>query len=155
MRNAAAGALAAAMFATPSQAIVPNDNFTPNDIVDGQGGINGVGMFFRNDGFVCSGTLINPRTVLFAAHCVNSNPETDFGPVLQSAFSFDVNALPGFLNWLNGDAANGFTAFQSHPDRFVYNVSQVQYDPRSLADPNAFGFLEADIALATLGSPRR
>ncbi len=64
MLNAAAGALAVAMFATPSQAIVSNDNFTPTDIID-ETGANGVGMFFRNDGFVCSGTLINPRTVLF------------------------------------------------------------------------------------------
>jgi len=155
MRNAAAGALAAAMFATPSQAIVPNDNFTPTDIIDDTG-VNGVGMFFRNDGFVCSGTLINPRTVLFAAHCVNSNPESDFAEGnLRSAFSFDDNALPGFLNWINGDTDNGNVGFQSHPDMFVYNISQIYYDPRSLADPNAFGFLEADIALAALSDPAR
>lgn len=144
--TSACGALALAL-ATPANAIVPNDNFTPADIIDDTG-VNGVGMFFRNDGFVCTGTLINPRTVLFAAHCVNSNPATDFGTTstLQAAFSFDDNALPGFLDWIN----NGF---QSNPDLSVYDVAQIFYDPRSLADPNAFGFLEGDIAIASLSAP--
>ena len=85
----------------------------PADIIDDTG-VNGVGMFFRNDGFVCTGTLNNPRTVLFAAHCVNDRPESDYGPVIRSAFSFDDNALPGFIQWIN----NGF---QSFPDQFVYD----------------------------------
>jgi len=142
----ACGAMALVL-ATSAHAIVPNDNFTPADIID-ETGPNGVGMFFRNDGFVCTGTLINPRTVLFAAHCVNSNPATDFetGVGLSSAFSFDDNALPGFIDWIN----NGFA---SNPQLFVYNISQIVYDPRSLVDPNAFGFLEADVALATLDTP--
>jgi len=55
MRNAAAGAIATMMFATPAQAIVPNDNFSSDDILDTDGGVNGVGQFFRSDGFVCSG----------------------------------------------------------------------------------------------------
>ncbi len=99
LRTAAAGAIATLVLATPAQAIVPNDNFTPDDIVDNDGGVNGVGMFFRNDGFVCTGTLINPRTVLFAAHCVNDRPESDYetNGTISSAFSFDVNALPVLL----------------------------------------------------------
>lgn len=149
----ACGAMALAL-ATSAQAIVPNDNFTPADIVDNAGGVNGVGMFFRNDGFVCSGTLINPRTVLFAAHCVNSDafnvtqPATAFNDAggLRSAFSFDVNALPGFINWIN----NGFA---SNPQLFVYNISQIMYDPRSVQRPDSRGFLEGDIALATLDTP--
>lgn len=138
---------------TPAKAIVPNDNFTPEDIVDNEGGVNGVGMFFRNDGFVCSGSLINPRTVLFAAHCVNSDAD---GNVLadtayneegiRSAFSFNVNALPGFQDWIG----NGFA---SNPDLFVYNINQIRYNPDSVARPEARGFLEADIAFATLDTP--
>jgi len=131
--------------ATQAQAIVPNDNFTPTDIIDDTGP-NGVGMFFRNDGFVCSGTLINPRTVLFAAHCVNDRPESDYGTVIRAAFSFDDNALPGFISWIN----NGF---QSFPGQHVYDIAQVFYDPRSLDDPGAFGFLEGDIAIASLAQP--
>lgn len=152
--GAAISAIAASIALTsPAQAIVPNDNFTPDDIVDNEGGVNGVGMFFRSDGFVCSGSLINPRTVLFAAHCVNSDaggnvqPDSAFNENgLRSAFSFDVNALPGFQYWIS----NGFV---SNPDLFVYNVNQIRYNPDSVLRPEARGFLEADIALATLDTP--
>lgn len=140
----AMGAMAL-MLSSPANAIVPNDNYTPEEIVDNDGGVNGVGMFFRNDGFVCSGTLINPRTVLFAAHCVNDRPESDYGTIINSAFSFGVNALPGFQNWIAG--------FQSNPDLFVYNINQIFYEPRSVLRPEGFGFLEADIALASLDTP--
>ncbi len=141
----ACGALAL-MLASPANAIVPNDNFTPEDIIDTEGGVNGVGQFFRNDGFVCTGTLINPRTVLFAAHCVNDVPESAFGPDIQSAFSFDVDALPGFIDWIS----NGFS---SNPDLFVYNINQIFYNPESIQRPDGFGFLEGDIALASLDTP--
>ena len=146
LRTCATGVIAAFALTAPAQAIVPNDNFTPDEIIDEEGGVNGVGQFFRNDGFVCSGTLINPRAVLFAAHCVNDRPESDYGPVVQSAFSFNVNALPGFQFWIR----NGFV---SNPDLFVYNINQIFYDPRSVARPEALGFLEADIAVASLDTP--
>ncbi len=144
--SAAAVAIATVLASVPAQAIVPNENTNSENIVDTAGGVNGIGQFFRNDGSTCTGSLINPRTVLFAAHCVNDRPESDFGPTIQSAFSFNVDALPGLQNWF----ANGFT---TNASQFVYNISQIQYDPRSLANPAALGFIEADIALATLDTP--
>ena len=148
MRGVAASVLASMLTFTTANAIVPGGvGDTSETIVDNAGGVNGIGMFFRADGSVCSGTLINPRTVLFAAHCVNNVSENTFGlGGLPSAFSFNVDALPGFQTWF----ANGF---RSDTLANVFNISQIQYNPDSLARPVARGFLEGDIALATLDTP--
>ena len=140
-------ALAVAAASVPANAVVPNETITPGEIVDTDDDFRGVGMFFRADGFVCTGTLINPRTVLFAAHCVNDVPATDFNADnIPAAFSFNVNALPGFQNWI----ANNFA---SNPSLAVFNINRIFYDPRSLQNPQAAGFIEADIALASLDTP--
>lgn len=147
LAGAATIALASVALSTPAHAIVPNDNYTPDDIVDNDDEFSGVGMFFRADGFVCSGTLINPRTVIFAAHCVNDRDATEFNvDNVPAAWSFNVNALPGFQNWFS----NGFA---SNPDLAVFNVNRIYYDPRSVQRPDGFGFLEGDVALASLDTP--
>lgn len=145
LTSAAVFVIASMAYAPMSNAIVPNDNNTSEDIVDDEGGVNGVGMFFRSDGFVCTGTLINPRTVLFAAHCVNDRPEGDYGSTIRSAFSFGVDALPGFQNW--------FATGQSNPDLFVFNINQIFWNSDSVLNPQSRGFIEGDIALASLDTP--
>ena len=49
-------------------------------------------------------------------------------------------------NWLG----NGFA---SNPDLAVFDVNRIYYDARSLQRPEAVGFLEADIAVASLSDP--
>lgn len=149
LTGAAPLALSLAALSSPAHAIVPNDNYDPNgdDVVDVNDQFSGVGMFFRTDGFVCTGTLINPRTVIFAAHCVNDVAAENYNPNAQrAAFSFNVDAFPGFVNWINNN-------FQSNPDLAVFDVNRIYYDPRSLDDPAALGFLEGDVAIASLSDP--
>ncbi len=147
LAGTAVAALSLAAAASPAHAVVPNETKTPAEIVDNADRYRGVGMFFRSDGFVCSGTLINPRTVLFAAHCVNDIPEEEYNvDGVPAAWSFNVNALPGFQNWLDNN-------FRSNPNLAVFNVNRIFWDQRSLEDAFGLGFIEADVALASLDTP--
>ncbi len=82
---------------------------------------------------------------MFAAHCVNNRPEEDYDTTIRSAFSFNVNALPGFQNWF----VNGFA---SNPDLSVYNINRIYWNSGSTIRGGA-DFLEGDVALASLDTP--
>ncbi|WP_379922281.1 autotransporter domain-containing protein [Erythrobacter sp. R86502] len=144
-------ALSIAATATPALAVVPNETTTSDEIVDTEDEFPGVGTIITNVpgtfGIgICTGSLINPRTVLFAAHCVNDVPETAYdGEQLRAVVSFNVNALPGIQSWF----ANG----QTNTALSAFNVNRIFYDSRSLEDAAGGGFLEADIALASLDTP--
>lgn len=99
---------------------------------------------------LCTGTLINPRTVIFAAHCVNSQAANSYGFATGGtaiAFGFSADNLPAVRRWVGLD---GGIANQTDVDFNIYNVEQVWYDERSLALGQELSFLEADVALATL-----
>lgn len=142
----ASAAVAALSIAPAAQAVVPADDKTPQDILDS--GVNGVGIMYRDDGFVCTGTLINPRTVIFAAHCVNDRTSADYSTVnggVPVAFAFEADARPGLIDWLS----NNYT---TNTALSVYNVNNIAYHPDSL-DPPALSFLYGDVAMATLDTP--
>jgi uncharacterized protein YhjY with autotransporter beta-barrel domain/V8-like Glu-specific endopeptidase len=117
--------------------------------------VTGVGQMIvdEQNGFIglCTGTLINPRTVIFAAHCVNERP--------ASAYGQDSGGQPigfGFSNNNNqaGNSAfgNWLANYQTNTARFMYDVNYVAYNPLSL-QPAAVGFLYGDVAVASLDAP--
>ncbi|HEX8534987.1 MAG TPA: autotransporter domain-containing protein [Allosphingosinicella sp.] len=122
-------------------------------------GITGVGQVVTDNGGgsvgLCTGTLINPRTVIFAAHCVNSRAATAYGAGSGGtgiSVGFSADNLPALRSWLfptvSGGAANPMQ-FKSDPGMFIYNVNQVRYNAQS-TETAARGFLYADVATATL-----
>ena len=126
----------------PDPQIVIADPGTPTTAVDPVD-VNGVGQMVVDvgGGFVglCTGTLINPRTVIFAAHCVNDEAATDYGSSTGGTpigFGFSNNNLPGVIDWLsNGNMTNAELAF--------FNANYVNYHPGSL-EPDAVSFLYSD-----------
>jgi len=156
----AAPALGEGAIRTPD--IVVRDDLNPDagpngalDPVD----INGIGEMTIDvgGGFVglCTGTLINPRTVIFAAHCVNESAAGDYGAKtggIPISFGFHQDNLPAIIDWL-GFGDNPALQYKTSIANALYNVEQVWYDPRSTRLGEGLGFLEADVALATLDTP--
>ena len=133
------------------------DPNTPAPQGDLDSGVTGVGQIVSDEqnGFIglCTGTLINPRTVIFASHCVNSLPSDAYGAATGGrpiSVGFSADNIPGLRSWLNG---NGGPVYGTNTALNIYNLEQVWYDPRALQHPNAQGFLEADVALGTLDTP--
>ncbi len=141
-----------------SPEIVPRDGLSPvqpppTGILDT--GVIGIGQIITDAAppgggvGLCSGTLINPRTVIFAAHCVNTRPASAYGSATGTvgvSVGFNPSNLPAVQNWIvNGWRTN--TALN------IYNVNQVWYHPDSTALGPGLNFLQADIALATLDTP--
>ena len=171
VRNAFLGATALAGFAalaTPASAVVINDNFTPTQAVDPTN-ITGVGQMVvdEQNGFIglCTASLINPRTVIFASHCVNENPAgngfmnaTGYGVAnggLPIGFFFQVNNnAPGnsaIGHWLNGIAGVGKDTTRTAD--FGYNSNFVVYNTNCCTIGLGNNFLQSDVAMAALDTP--
>lgn len=132
-----------------------NRNVTPpTGVLDT--GITGIGQMIINNGDggvgLCTGTLINPRMVLFAAHCVNTRAATAYGSNSGGTpigFGFQADNLPGTRSFVlagpNQNRTNTSLAF--------YNASQILYNQQSLALGPTQNFIQADIAIAALDTP--
>ena len=143
---------------------------TPTTAQDIAGGVNGVGQMTIASGGgglgICTGTLINPRTVIFAAHCVNENGAGtgaqnpwDYGSKgggIPIAFGFAQNNRPAVIDWFLPTTTTGAVntqQYKTNTANFLYNVNQVVYNADSLKLGLSQNFLQADVAIATLDTP--
>ncbi|MBY0563863.1 MAG: autotransporter domain-containing protein [Hyphomonadaceae bacterium] len=118
-----------------------------------------VGLAIRNEagnsGGTCTGLLINPRTVLFAAHCVDGLAPSAYdgnSPGNRAQVGYTTDPTFGRTNlreWLFGQ---DFVVPAGDPRVMDASSVFVWYDPRSrfgsAAVPNNGTFLPADVAIA-------
>ncbi len=151
--------------------ITINNNFTTTEARD-PNNITGIGQIVTDGGGgsvgLCTGTLINPRTVIFAAHCVNTRAATAYGANsggVGAAVAFETNTRANaagqpdeLVNWLLG-SGQGPGRFQTNRAQQLYNMNQVFWNPLSTQNASCTSatscFLEADIATGVLDAPTR
>lgn len=145
--------------APAAHALVTPDSTTPASVVDtANTRPYWVGIMIRNEagnsGGTCTGLLINPRTVLFAAHCVDGLAPGAYdgdAPGNRARVAYTTNPTFGRTNlryWLFGQDF----AVPDGGARADGQSLMIWYDPRSrngsAALSNSGTFLPADVALA-------
>lgn len=162
------GLATACIIATPADAVVINDNYTPSQIVDTTN-VNGVGQMVIDlqNGYIglCTASLINPRTVIFASHCVNESPSgSSFEPGSGYGAAFGGLPIGFFFNANNNQSGNsaighwlygvgGGASYLTRTSENAYNSNYVVYDTQSTDLGLGYNFLQADIAMAALDTP--
>ncbi|MBO9714775.1 autotransporter domain-containing protein [Sphingomonas sp.] len=157
---------------------IPGSGSTSGEIVD-PNDVTGVGQLIVDFGFgssSCTASLINPRTIIFAAHCVNekielvldeatgqyvavptgiADPNSYGAGGISIGFGARADNMQGFR-----DFTNPYSPSYHRTDlgNFFYNISQVVYNPVSVELAQATGdletnFFQGDIAMATLDTP--
>jgi subtilase-type serine protease len=146
---------------SPAMAITSQDDIPPSDLVDVDNtysNVAGVAILAPLSAttrglFVCSGTLVNPRTVFTATHCVANNfggseVYTENGPLrigitLDPLFGTGVNTptggVGGYRQWRDFNTG-------------MNNVTDVIM-PAGAEVPGAFSFPDLDFTMLALGTP--
>lgn len=166
--TAVLGLATASVAVNPANAIVINDNYTPSQVVDTTN-VTGIGQMVidQQNGYIglCTATLINPRTVILAAHCVNENSdETAFKNSTAYGAKFGGTPIGFFFNannnvrgnsaighWLRGTSS--VAPYQTNTAENAYNANYVTYNPISTSLGIEENFLQGDIAMAALDTP--
>lgn len=152
---------AAIMSASPANATVNPDTTTPAAIVDTTNTQPFfVGLGIRNEagnsGGTCSGMLINPRTVIFAAHCVDGlapgSYDAPTGVGNRAAVGYTTDPTFGVSNLRNWLFSLDFGPQPGADGRVMNDSVMLWYDPRSRFGParpaGDATFLPADVAIA-------
>jgi uncharacterized protein YhjY with autotransporter beta-barrel domain len=151
----------------PAYALVTPNSTPPGNVVDTPNNRPyWVGVAIRNEagnsGGTCTGLLINPRTVLFAAHCADSlapgSYDSPTAPGNRAAVGYTTDPLFGRANLRNWLFSLDFGTQPGADGRTMNDSVFVWWDPRSrngvLNNPATQGtFLPADIAIAGFATP--
>ncbi|WP_284361840.1 hypothetical protein, partial [Candidatus Phycosocius spiralis] len=156
------------LLAGPATALVTPNKVQPTSVID----VNNtrpywvlLGMRNSAGGMgSCSGLLINPRTVLFAAHCVGFATPDAYDPTKptnNASVGYTTDPMFGRANLANWITSGRFPGFGD--GRTMVNSTMVWWDQRSrgdtegpggpLLDPKNGAFLPADIAIAGFDTP--
>ncbi len=113
-----------------------------------------VQLFLRNNGsggvfLNCTGTLINPRTVLTAAHCVNSSSSEAYG----LAGAAPLSILVGFGPDTQSAIFNTINTGATYSEGGVATSTDVIIHPSSELSLGGLPFPWADVAMIALDEP--
>lgn len=99
--------------------------------------------------FNCTGTMINPRTVITAAHCVKDLPSEAYDPNNPLGFSILIGSGPNTNSRIFGFISNGW----NHAQGGAAISSDVIIHPAANQENEDLPFPWADVAMIALAEP--